>query len=173
MVSPASASTSRPSSVKVILVIVGLSALELDLDESILEGVGVDDVVVHARLAEVGDTLLQLGKALLALRRDELQPAIAHRHHHIVHPVHMLAGLGPRRKSVFGDAHALVVDLHRGCGFGEVADRAPQLSSRGLSPGSIAPQTPSPRGGTACWPGIPTTAVWNWLNFGSRGQAPG
>ena len=36
--------------------------------KAILEGVGVDDVVVHAGLAEVGDALLQLGEALLALR---------------------------------------------------------------------------------------------------------
>src|SRR6187397_916151 len=52
------------------------SPLQLDLHEGELEVVGIDDVVVHAGLAEVGATQPQLGKALLALRRHQLQSPI-------------------------------------------------------------------------------------------------
>src|SRR5438128_11199407 len=57
-----------------------LLALELNLDEGVLEVVGVDDVVVHAGLARVRDAEFQVREALLARRRDDLQPAIAERH---------------------------------------------------------------------------------------------
>ena len=104
---------------KVILVIGARLQLFSSIStNAILEGVGVDDVVMHAGLAEVGDALLQLGEALLALRGHELQPAVRHRHHHVVHLVHVLACLGPRRKSPLGDPHPLVVDLHRCHAFG-------------------------------------------------------
>src|SRR5262245_3356033 len=47
-------------------------ALQFDLDESILEAIGVDDIVMHTGLARIGDALRQLGKARLAVRGDDL-----------------------------------------------------------------------------------------------------
>src|SRR5215510_9376234 len=113
MVSPGSASTGLPSSSKVILVVMA-SALQLDLDERELVGVGVDDVVMHACLAEVGYTQFQVGEALLALRRYQLQAAIAGGHHHIVELVDVLPGLRTRGEAPLGHAHTFVVDLHCG-----------------------------------------------------------
>src|SRR5262245_34836055 len=47
-------------------------ALQFDLDESILKAIGVDDIVMHACLARIGDALRQLGKARLSLGGDDL-----------------------------------------------------------------------------------------------------
>src|SRR5262249_14766922 len=41
--------------------------LEFDFDESILKGVGVDDIMVHTGRARVGHALRELGETLLAL----------------------------------------------------------------------------------------------------------
>ena len=86
------------------------SAFQLDLDEGVIEGVGVDDVVVHAGLAGVRDAELEVGEALFARRRHEFQPAVAQRHHHVVHLVHVLAGLGAGLVALPMDEKGLVPD---------------------------------------------------------------
>src|SRR5690606_26519684 len=94
------------------------SPLELDLDERVLALARIDDVVVHAGLAEIRHAALHVGDCLLAARRDQLQPSIRGRHHHVIHLVHVEARLRAGCKPPFGHADPIVVDLHRGYGPG-------------------------------------------------------
>src|SRR5262245_3189687 len=78
---------------------------------------------MHAGLAEVGYAELQVGEALLALRRHQLQLAVPGGNNHVVHLVHVLAGLRAGRKPPLRHAHTVVVYLHRRNGLGRLAHR--------------------------------------------------
>jgi general stress protein CsbA len=60
-----------------LVLIVAASARQLYLEECEFEVIGVDHVVMHAGLAEVRYTALQLGEGLFSLRRYQPQPAAA------------------------------------------------------------------------------------------------
>ncbi len=91
--------------------------LQLDLDEGELEVVGVDDVVMHAGLAEVG---YAAASGRQSSPRPAATPASAGRRPW--EPPHSPSGararpFPPQAQSAIRHAHALVVDLHRGHGL--------------------------------------------------------
>src|SRR5262245_40076625 len=119
--------------------------LEFDFDESILKGVGVDDIMVHPGRARVGHALGQLGETLLTLRGHDLQPTAEERHHHIIELVHMLAGLRAWGEAPLGHAHALIVDLHRRHGLEQLHHRRSSGKKRNTERTGLGAAWPKPQ----------------------------
>ena len=74
--------------------------------------VRVDDIVLHAGVAEVRLAHAQLGVAV-ALLCLEQQAAVGLRHHDVIVAVHVPAGLGSGREAPFGNDDAIVFDQRR------------------------------------------------------------
>jgi hypothetical protein len=86
-----------------------ISSLDLRFDEDELVIVRVDDIVLHASLAEIG----QSGRKLdFACRIDLLkaQPACNQRNDDVIEFVLMPACAGPRLEPPLGDPNAIVLD---------------------------------------------------------------
>src|SRR5690606_34456257 len=88
-----------------------LCLLELHLDEGELAVAGIDDVMLDARLAEVGDAGGQLGERFLAVVADDGERAAGQRHDDVVEFVAVEPGLAARREAPQRDPRARVVFL--------------------------------------------------------------
>src|SRR5690606_8471110 len=85
--------------------------LHLDFDEGELVAAGVDDVMLDAGVAVVGDARFEVGQGLAAAGVLQEELPVHHGHDDIVVAVCMPAGRAVRRKAPFRDADAVIVDL--------------------------------------------------------------
>lgn len=87
------------------------SSLQLDFEESKLECIGIDDIVVYPRSAAVGHTRGQL-RIASTVRFDQPQYAAGQGNDHIVKRMDVLTGLSARGEPPLGDNYTRVVELY-------------------------------------------------------------
>jgi hypothetical protein len=89
-----------------------------DLDEGEVERIGVNNIVLDALAARIGDVALERRRARGSARLLEQKVAIEKRDDDIVRLMDVPPRFRAGRKPPFGDAHMRLRDVDEGRGFG-------------------------------------------------------